>query len=55
MDNGFQLQLEAGKGGEKMTNSLFSMDFFSGIKFYFHFVYMREQPGSSASNSEDSS
>lgn len=34
------MQVEAGKEGEKMSNSLFSIGFFSGIKFYFHFLYL---------------
>lgn len=37
--NAFQLQLGAGKGGENVSNPLFSIGICSGIKFCFHFLY----------------
>lgn len=37
--NGLQLQLEAGKGGDEVSDPLFSIGFCSGINFYFRFLF----------------
>lgn len=49
--NGFQLQLEAGKGGDEVSDPLFSIGFCSGIRFYFRFLcFIAEHPEKSQRN-----